>query len=144
MYSTSTPNCGMGGGSPEISTVGPAMTSGCPPWSCGWEFTLLCRVEWSVVCSDANSSGPGATKCPLSWFCRSHLLILDSVNLRDSHSTHLGAQRSWSTVTSGSDAFPFGTETTPPFPTRETSSLGWAAHLIETLRNKGLFTFITL
>lgn len=53
-----------------------------------------------------------------------------------------GAGRSRSAVRGGSRARCFWTGTTLPFFFRETASPGWAAHLIQTLRHKGLFTLL--
>lgn len=140
-HSTFTARCGMGGGSAEISQLAPAVPSGCL-------VELYSKIHLPV--SDQAISNLWWCKslsawshwvCPLFWFCWSHLLVLDSFSPRDCHSTHVGTGLSRSTLRSGSSASPFGTETTLPFPSNETSFAGWAAHA-ESLRCKGVFTLI--
>lgn len=76
------------------------------------------------------------------WLSRSQLLVLDSFSRSNSHSTKVPATQGVLQEV-GQKFVPTG-KTTLPFHSKGATSLGWAAHLIQTLKHKSLFTFIAL
>lgn len=129
-----------GGERAEVSLAGPTITSGCP-WSHGWKFILPCQVRWSGIFDHSNPSVPSTTKSVPYLGSPGHSCQFLT------HSVRVTAilprcrplqEYSQKWVRS----LPLWNENHSSFSLRGSTSPGWAAHLIQTLRHKGLFTFI--